>query len=79
MKHVSIPLSDAQHAMLASRVTQGDYPSVEDYVTALVDAEAQARGQERLEELLVEGLASPLKLWTRATMNDLVREAREQP
>ena len=62
MKHVIIPLSDAQHAALAARVTGGDYASVEEYVTALVDADARA--QERLEELLLEGLASPATPWT---------------
>ena len=77
MKHVTVPLSDAQHAALAARVSQGDHASVEDYVAALVDAEARVRAQERLEELLIDGLASPATPWTQGSMEALRRKARE--
>ena len=76
MKHVSIPLSDAQHAALESGVAGGDYASVEEYVTALIDVEAQARAKARLEALLLEGLASPSIPWTRNSMEELRQRAR---
>lgn len=78
MKHVTIPLSDAQHAALESRVSGGDYASVEEYVTALIDAEARTRAQERLEALLLEGLASPATLWTPESMEHLRQRARSR-
>ena len=75
MKHVSIPLSDAQHAILEARVSQGDYASVEDYVSALVDVEARARAQERLEEQLLSGLKGEATAWTRNDAERLKRLA----
>lgn len=76
MKHVTIPLSEAQHAALERRVADGDYSSVEDYVTALIDTEARARAKERLEALLLEGLASPSISWTQDSMEELRQRAR---
>ena len=75
MKHVTIPLSDAQHAALEARVADGDYASVADYVTALVDAEARARAQERLDALLLEGLRGEATPWTRDDAKRLNRLA----
>ena len=44
-------------------------------MTALVDAEARTRAQERLEKLLIEGLASPATSWTRDDAERLKRLA----
>ena len=78
MKHVTIPLSDAQHAALEASVTGGDYASVENYVAALIDADARVRAQERLEELLLEGLRGEATPWTKECMAKLVEKARAQ-
>lgn len=75
MKHVTIPLSDAHHAALEARVSDGDYASVADYVTALVDAETRARAQDRLDELLLEGLRGEATPWTREDAERLKRLA----
>jgi hypothetical protein len=78
MKHATIPLSDEQHAVLAARVLEGDHASVEQYVTALVEANTRPRAQERLEELLLEGLASRTIPWTGGSMEALRRKARQR-
>lgn len=75
MKHVTITLSDAQHAALEARVVDGVYASVTDYVAALVDAEARARAQDRLDELLLEGLRGEATAWTRDDAERLKRLA----
>ena len=56
MLHVTLQLTENQEAMLTERIAAGEFASLEDYVTALVDAETKAKAQERLEMLLLEGL-----------------------
>ena len=56
MLHVTLQLTENQEAMLTERIAAGEFASLEDYVTALVDAETKAKAQERLEVLLLEGL-----------------------
>lgn len=79
MKHVTIELTDAQQARLEEFAAQDGHASVRDYVAALIDADARAKAQERLEEMLLEGLRSPSLAWTPELMDEIRRAARSNP
>ena len=75
MDDLHISLSDRQQAFIDEQVATGDYSNAADYVAALIEAEAKARAQERLEALLLEGLDSEETEWTEADWDDLRRRA----
>lgn len=79
MLHVTLQLSENQEAMLAERIAAGEFASLEDYVTALVDAETRAKAQERLEALLLEGLHSEELGWTPELREQIRRDAHLIP
>lgn len=76
MKHVSITLSDGDQAFVDAQVAEGKFPDAEACVAAAVRAAKKVWAQERLEALLLEGLASPSRPWTRESMDEIRRAAR---
>lgn len=76
MKHVSIPLSEPQQAFVESQVAEGKYPDAEACVAAVVQAAAKSWAQDKLESLLLEGMASPSAPWTSESMNEIRQAAR---
>lgn len=75
MDDLRISLSDPLQSFIDEQVASGDYRNAADYVAALIEAEAKARAQERLEALLLEGLDSEETEWTEADWDDLRRRA----
>ena len=71
MDDLHISLSDRQQAFIDEQVATGDYSDAADYVAALIEAEAKARAQEKLEALLLEGLDSDDEEWTEADWDEL--------
>ena len=71
MDDLRIFLSDRQQAFIDEQVATGDYSNAADYVAALIEAEAKARAQEKLEALLLEGLDSDDEEWTEADWDEL--------
>ena len=71
MDDLHISLSDRQQAFIDEQVATGDYSNAADYVAALIEAEAKARAQEKLEALLLEGLDSDDEEWTEADWDEL--------
>ena len=71
MDDLRISLSDRQQAFIDEQVATGDYSNAADYVAALIEAEAKARAQEKLEALLLEGLDSDDEEWTEADWDEL--------
>ena len=53
------------------QVASGSYASAIDCVAALVQADARARAQERLEAELLKGLESPTRRWTPELMDEI--------
>ena len=76
MDSLHLDLSPAHIAFLDEQVATGGYPDVGAYVATLIDAEARARAQEKLEALLLEGLNSPSSPWTDEDTARLKRIAR---
>lgn len=74
MKHEPIKLSPERLAYAEEAASAGGYASIADYLTALIDAERRA--QERLEELLLEGLNSEELDWTPELFEQIRRDAR---
>ena len=71
MDDLRISLSDPLQTFVDEQVATGDYSNAADYVAALIQAEAKARAQEKLEALLLEGLDSEETEWTEADWDDL--------
>ena len=71
MDDLRISLSDRQQAFVDEQVAAGDYGNAAHYVSALIEAEAKARAQEKLEALLLEGLEGEETEWTEADWDDL--------
>jgi hypothetical protein len=78
MEHVTIPLTATRQAMLEGIAAETGV-SVEEYVTALIDADTRAKAAERLEALLLEGLEGESLRWTPELMEDIRRRARLHP
>jgi hypothetical protein len=77
MEHVTIPLTATRQAMLEGIAAETGV-SVEEYVTALIDADTRAKAAERLEALLLEGLEGEATPWTDVDTARLMRLARGQ-
>ena len=58
MATMNISLPDTLRRFVENRVAEGDFGTVSEYIRELVRADQKRRAQERLEELLVEGLES---------------------
>ena len=75
MEDLRISLSDRQQAFVDEQVEAGDYSDPAAYVAALIEAEAKAQAQAKLEALLLEGLRGEATEWTEADAEALVRLA----
>lgn len=76
MRHAKVELSESQEAQLSERLAAGEFADFDAYVAALIDAETRLRAQERLEELLLEGVRSPSVAWTPQVMDEIRRGAQ---
>ena len=52
----------------------GAFPSAEDYVSALIEADQKRKAQDHFEALIIEGLDSPLSEMTAQDWDDIRRE-----
>ncbi|HEX4508249.1 MAG TPA: type II toxin-antitoxin system ParD family antitoxin [Alphaproteobacteria bacterium] len=59
MQSMNISLPDPLKDFVDRQIGEGRYSSVSEYVRELIRADEKRRAQERLEALLLEGLASP--------------------
>jgi antitoxin ParD1/3/4 len=58
MTNLTISLSEEMRTFIEEQAASAGYGTVSDYLKALVREEQMRRAQERLEELLLEGLES---------------------
>ena len=74
--NISLPQSLKDFVM--ERVAEKVYSNPSDYVRALIREDRKRRAEERLEQLLLEGLQSgPATPVTRETWEEIRREVRE--
>jgi len=58
MDMMKIALPESMKAFVQKRAAEGNFSSVREYVLDLIRADQQRRHEERIDELLLEGLAS---------------------
>ncbi|MGA9380539.1 MAG: type II toxin-antitoxin system ParD family antitoxin [Phormidium sp.] len=58
MKSINISLPDSMRAYVEEQVASGSYSTASEYFRELVRQDQKRKAQERLEELLLEGLNS---------------------
>jgi len=58
METIKIALPESMKTFVQRRVAEGGFGGVREYVLDLIRADHQRRHEERLDELLLEGLAS---------------------
>jgi antitoxin ParD1/3/4 len=75
MQTMNISLPDPLKDFVESQITSGRYSSVSEYVRELIREDEKRKAEQRLEELLLEGLASPETELTRQDFEDIRKEA----
>jgi antitoxin ParD1/3/4 len=74
---MSISLPESLKDFIRDRVNDGHYSNPSDYIRALVREDQKRQAEEKLEALLLEGLASgPSQEATPDYWQDLMREAK---
>jgi antitoxin ParD1/3/4 len=58
METMNIALPESMKAFVQQRVAEGGYSSVSEYVRDLIRADQKRRHEERIDQLLLEGLQS---------------------
>ena len=58
METMKIALPESMKTFVLKRVAEGNFSSVREYVLDLIRTDQQLRHEQRIDELLLEGLAS---------------------
>mgnify|MGYP000570709288 CR=1 FL=1 len=75
---MNISLPDGLKDYVKERVAEGDYSTPSDFVRHLIRADMERRGREKLERMLLEGLASgEAEEVTADYLDALTREAED--
>lgn len=69
---MNIALPEAMKEFVLQQVSEGGYSTASEYVRELIRADQKRKAQERVEQLLIEGLESgPATPWTKADFDKL--------
>ena len=71
---MTISIPDSVKELVEQEVASGAFPSAEDYIRALVEADQKRKAQDHFEALITEGLDSPLSEMTQQDWDDIRRE-----
>ena len=75
MQTMNISLPDPLKDFVDAQITSGRYSSVSEYVRELIREDEKRKAEERLEAMLLEGMASPETELTRRDFEDIRKEA----
>jgi len=75
MQTMNISLPDPLKDFVDAQITSGRYCSVSEYVRELIREDEKRKAEERLEAMLLEGMASPETELTRRDFEDIRKEA----
>jgi len=78
MQTMNISLPDPLKEFVDAQITSGRYSSASEYVRTLIREDEKRKAQERLEGLLLEGLASQETELTRQDLEDIRHTALAQ-
>ncbi len=75
---MTISIPDSIKELVDQEVASGAFPSAEDYIQSLVEADQKRKAQDHFEALIDEGLDSPLSEMTDQDWDDIRREGLER-
>ena len=75
MQTMNISLPDPMKAFVEHQIASGRYSSVSEYVRELIRDDEKRKAQERLESMLLEGMAGESTEMTRQDWDDIRKEA----
>jgi antitoxin ParD1/3/4 len=71
---MTISIPDSIKELVDQEVASGTFPTAEEYIRALVEADQKQKALDRLEAQLIEGLDSPVSEMTQQDWDDIRRE-----
>jgi antitoxin ParD1/3/4 len=71
---MTISIPDSVKELVDQEVASRAFPTAEDYIRALVEADQKQKALDRLEAQLLEGLDSPSSEMTQQDWDDIRRE-----
>ena len=74
---LNVSLPEGLKAFVKDRVAEGRYSTPSDYVRELIRLDQKRQAQERLDQLLLEGLDTPAEEVSPEYLEDLRRDVRE--
>jgi antitoxin ParD1/3/4 len=74
MQTMNISLPDPLKGFVEHQIADGRYSSVSEYIRELIRDDEKRKSQERLEQMLLEGLAGESTEMTRQDWNDIRTE-----
>lgn len=78
METMNISLPEPLKEFVDTQIASGRYSSVSEYIRALIRDDEKRKAEERLEALLLEGLASEETELTHSDFEDIRKEALAQ-
>jgi antitoxin ParD1/3/4 len=74
---LNISLPEGMKSFVKERVAEGRHSTPSDYVRELIRLDQKRQAKERLDQLLLEGLASPAEEVSPEYLEELRRDVRE--
>jgi antitoxin ParD1/3/4 len=78
MAIVNISLPDQMKRYIEARISEGGYNTTSEYFRDLVREDQKRQAEERLETLLLQGLESPAREWTKEDVDHIKNSVRER-
>ena len=71
---MTISIPDSIKELVDQEVASGAFPTADDYIRSLIEADQKRKAQDRFETLIMEGLDSPSSEMTAQDWEDIRRE-----
>ena len=75
MDSMNISLPGPLKAFVDAQVAEGRHGSVSEYIRELIRGDEKRKARDRLENMLLAGLATPETEWSSGHLDDIRREA----
>jgi antitoxin ParD1/3/4 len=71
---MTISIPDSTKELVDQEVASGAFPTADDYIRSLIEADQKRKAQDHVEALIMEGLDSPSSEMTAQDLEDIRRE-----
>ncbi len=78
MAIVNISLPDQMKKYIEERMSEGRYNTTSEYFRDLIHEDQKRQAGDRLEALLMSGLESPIREWTKEDADDIKNALQER-